>query len=157
LFAGPLYRLARRHISWFVMDLIICMLAVTLTASTWRLFEIINWGLWPLSVLAFILAVLFSIMNVFLGLDRVVWSRAGAEDALVLASSNGMSLLLLLSANYLQERSTWFSLPALPTELIVSIGVLTLVGCLFARYRMRLVTYEQVEWVAQAIKETLKD
>ncbi len=148
LFAGPLTRLVRQKFSWFVMDLLICTLAVTVTSSVWRLFEPINWGPWPLAVLAFTLAILFSSMNVFLGLDRVVWSRSGAEDALVLVSSNGMSLLLLLLVNYMQGRSAWISLPALPTELIVSIGVLTLVGCLFARYRMRLVTSFASRWLS---------
>lgn len=148
LFAGPLYRFVRRHVSWFFVDLVTNILAVTMAVSAWRLFEIINWGVLPLANLALILAVLFSSMNVFLGLDRVVWARAGAEDALVLASSNGMTLLIILLVNYLQEHNSWISLPALPTEMIVLIGVLTLVGCLFARYRMRLVTSFASRWVS---------
>jgi lipopolysaccharide/colanic/teichoic acid biosynthesis glycosyltransferase len=148
LFAGPLYRFVRRYFSWFMLDLFISMIAVTLVASVWRLFEPIDWGVSPLAVLAFVVAVLFSSMNVFLGLDRVVWSRAGAEDALILASSNGMTLLIILLVNYLQEHYSWVSLPALPTELIILIGVLTLAGCVFARYRMRLVTSFASRWLS---------
>ena len=148
LFAGPLYRFVQRRVSWFARDLVICMIAVALSGAIWRLVEVINWGLGPLAFLAFILAVLFSSMNVFLGLDRVVWSRAGAEDALVMASSNGMALLIILLVNYLQEHYSWISLPALPTELLILIGVFTLVGCLFARYRMRLVTSFASRWLS---------
>lgn len=147
LFAGPLYRFARRHISWFLADLVISSLAVTLAVFAWRLFEIINWGVGPLAILAFILAVLFSSMNGLLGLDRVSWTRAGAEDALVLVASNDMALLLVLLVNFLQESNSWISLPALPTELIVIIGMLTFVGGLFARYRMRLVTAIASRWL----------
>ena len=148
LFAGPFYRFVRRHISWFFVDLIISMLAVALAGSFWRLFAIINWGIWPLAVLAFILATLFSSMNVLLGLDRVVWARAGADDALVIASSSGITFLIILVANYLQERNSWIPLPALPAEMIVLISALTLVGCLFARYRMRLVISFANRWVS---------
>jgi lipopolysaccharide/colanic/teichoic acid biosynthesis glycosyltransferase len=147
LFAGPLYRFVRRHISWFLADLIISIMAVTLAVSTWRLFEIINWGVGPLAILAFILAVLFSSMNALLGLNRVSWTRAGAEDALVLAVSNGAVFLIILLGNYRQVHNTWMSLPALPTELIVFIGMLTFVGGLFARYRMRLVTSIASRWL----------
>jgi lipopolysaccharide/colanic/teichoic acid biosynthesis glycosyltransferase len=148
LFAGPLYRFVRRYFSWFVLDFLISLVAVTLVASVWRLFEPIDWGVSPLAVLAFAVAVLFSSMNVFLGLDRVVWTRAGAEDALILAASNGMTLLIILLFNYLQEHYAWISVPALPTELIILIGVLTLIGCLFARYQMRLVTSFASRWLS---------
>jgi lipopolysaccharide/colanic/teichoic acid biosynthesis glycosyltransferase len=37
LFAGPLYRFVQRHVSWFVLDLVICMAAVTLSGIISRL------------------------------------------------------------------------------------------------------------------------
>ncbi len=148
LFAGPLYRFVQRRVSWFARDLIICTLAVAAVGSVWRLFGPINWGLLPLALLALVLAALFSSMNVFLGLDRVVWARAGAEDALVLGFSNGMTLLLILLLNYLLERYAWIPLPALPTELVVLMGALAFAGFLFSRYRMRLVTSFASRWLA---------
>jgi lipopolysaccharide/colanic/teichoic acid biosynthesis glycosyltransferase len=148
LFAGPLYRFVQRHVSWFVLDLVICMAAVTLSGIISRLSAPIDWGLLPLLALAAILAVLFSTVNVFLGLDRIIWSRAGAEDGLVLLFSNGISVGILLLVNSLQEQQPWMSLPALPPEMIVLIGVFTLLGNLFARYRMRLVTLIANRWLS---------
>ena len=147
LFAGPLYRLVQRHVSWFVLDLLICMAAVSLSVSISRLFVPIDWGFLPLVVFAVALAMLFSTVNVILGLDRIIWSRAGTEDGVVLLFSNVISVVILLLVNNLQEGQRWMSLPALPTEMIVLIGVFTLAGTLFARYRMRLVTSLFSRWL----------
>lgn len=147
LFAGPLYRFVQRHVSWFVLDLLICILAVTLSGVIVRLSAPLDWGLLPLLALAVILALLFSAVNVFMGLDRIIWARAGAEDGLVLLFSNSISVVILLLADTLQERQPWMPLPALPAEMIVLIGVFTLTGSLFARYRMRLLTSFASRWL----------
>ncbi len=141
LFAGPLYRLMRRNVSWFVLDLIICLLAVTVIGVFWRLFGPIDWGIGPLAILALVLAILISSMNAFLGLDRVVWSRAGASDAMALVLSNAMSLVSILWVNYFHEQNALISLPALPPEMLILMVGLTFTGLLFARYRSRLVVY----------------
>jgi hypothetical protein len=141
LFAGPLYRLMRRHISWFVVDLAICMLAVTIAGVFWRSFGPIDWGVGPLAILAFVLAILVSSMNVFLGLDRVVWTRAGASDAMALAFSNAMSLALILLANHFHGENALVPLPALPPEMLILMVGLTFMGLMIARYRSRLGSY----------------
>ena len=147
LFAGPLYRFFQRRVSWFVLDLLICILAVTLSGVIVRLFAPINWGLLPLLALAVVLALLFSAVNAFLGLDRIIWSRAGAEDGLVLIFSNGVSFMILALLNILLDYHTWFSIPPLPTELIVLVGMFIFTGSLLARYRMRLLTSIASRWL----------
>ena len=147
LFAGPLYRFVQRRVSWFVLDLLICILAVTLSGVIVRLFAPINWGLLPLLALAVVLALLFSAVNAFLGLDRIIWSRAGAEDGLVLVFSNGVSFMILALLNILLDYHTWFSIPPLPTELIVLVGMFIFTGSLLARYRMRLLTSIASRWL----------
>lgn len=147
LFAGPLYRFVQRRVSWFVLDLLICILAVTLSAVVARLFAPINWGVLPLLAFASLLALLFSAVNVFLGLDRIIWSRAGAEDGLVLVFSNGVSFVILALLNILLDYHTWFSIPPLPIELILLVGAFILVGSLFVRYRFRLVTSVASRWL----------
>lgn len=148
LFAGPLYRFVQRHVSWFFRDLVIYLVVVGLTGLVWRMFGPIHWGIGPLSVLAFALALLFSSVNAFLGLDRIIWSRAGAEEGMILVASNGITVLILLVASHLHRINLWFSLPALPTELIVMFAVFTMIGSLFARYRMRLVTAFAGRWLS---------
>ncbi len=147
LFSGPFYRLMRRNVSWFALDLVVCLLAVGVAGVGWRQVEVIDWGVGPLSVLALSLALLFSGVNVALGLDHVIWSRAGAEDGFVLALSNGFSVLLILLLNYFQGLYSWLPLPPLPTEMIILIGLFTLVGGLSIRYRMRLVTAFANRWL----------
>ena len=147
LFAGPLYRFVQRRVSWFALDLLICILAVTLSGVIVRLSAPIDWGLLPLLALAVVLALLFSAVNAFLGLDRIIWSRAGAEDGLVLVFSNGISFMILALLNILLDYHTWFSLPPLPTELIVLVGVFIFTGSLLARYRMRLLTSIASRWL----------
>jgi len=139
LFAGPLYRFVQRHVSWFVRDLAVSLLAVAIAGVLWRLSGPIDWGLGPLSLLALILALLFSVVNVLLGLDRVIWSRASAEEGLILIASNGIIFTILLLADYLQQSRQWLPLPPLPIALIILMTIFTLVASLFARYRMRLV------------------
>ena len=80
LFAGPISRLMRRHISWFVVDLTVSLISVSIAGLAWRGVRPINRGLEPLAILALVLAILFSSVNLSIGLDRIVWSRASAED-----------------------------------------------------------------------------
>ncbi len=140
IFAGPFYRFVQRHISWFVRDLGITLLAVAIAGVFWRLTGPIDWGLGPLSILALVLAVLFSFVNVLLGLDRVIWSHATAEDGLVLIVSNGITFTVLLIANYLLQIRQWLPMPPLPVSLIILMTIFTLVASLLARYRIRLLT-----------------
>ena len=148
LFAGPISRLMRRHISWFVVDLIVSLLSVGIAGLAWRGVRPINWGLEPLAILALVLAVLFSSVNLSIGLDRIVWSRASAEDGLLLTLSNTTVTLCLLAINHLLPSSSWLRFPPLPAEMIVIIGVITLLGFLATRYRLRLITSFTSRWLS---------
>jgi lipopolysaccharide/colanic/teichoic acid biosynthesis glycosyltransferase len=148
LFSGPFYRFMHHNISWFVLDLVVSFLAVGVAGVGWRMVEVIDWGVGPLSLLALILALLFSGVNVLLGLDRILWSRAGAEDGFVLALSNILTVLLLLLLNNFQEMYAWLLLPPLSTELILLIGLFTFVGGLFIRFRLRLVAAFANRWLS---------
>lgn len=147
-FAGPIYRLTRRHISWFLLDLIVCLGAVTLTGLFWRVFvQTIDWGAPNFLLLAFALSFLFSLINLILGLDNIIWSRATAEDGLILLVSNGVSVIAMIFLNHAQEENPWLPFPALPPELIVLIGVFTALASLAVRYRFRLVTSFASRWL----------
>jgi lipopolysaccharide/colanic/teichoic acid biosynthesis glycosyltransferase len=138
LFYGPFYSFVQRHISWFVRDFAVSLITVGLAGLLWRVTGPIDWGIGPLSLLALMVAILFSAVNVFLGLDHVIWSRASSEDGMVLIVSNGITFLILLIANYLQQTGNWLPLPPLPVSLIILMTIFTLFGTLLARYRIRL-------------------
>lgn len=149
LFVGPFYRFTQRYFSWFMLDFLGSLLVVGVTGLVWRVFEVINWGFIPLVFLAFTIAFLFSSVNVLFGLDRVYWSRADAEDGFLLSFSNGFSFVILFLLNSLVEHRVWlFPMPALPSEMIMLIGVFTLLGSLIIRYRSRLLTSFASRWLS---------
>ena len=148
LFAGPISRLMRRHISWFVVDLTVSLISVSIAGLAWRGVRPINRGLEPLAILALVLAILFSSVNLSIGLDRIVWSRASAEDGFLLTLSNTTVTLSLLALNHLLPASSWLRFPPLPAEMIVIIGVITLLGFLATRYRLRLITSFTSRWLS---------
>jgi lipopolysaccharide/colanic/teichoic acid biosynthesis glycosyltransferase len=148
LFAGPFYRFTRRYFSWFMLDFLASLSVVAVVGLVWRLFEPVDWGLIPLALLAFAIAIFYSGLNVLFGLDRVYWSRAGAEDGFLLTISNGLASVVLFLFNSLLDRRLWFlPVPALPHEMIVLVGVFVLLGSLFIRYRLRLLTSLASRWL----------
>jgi lipopolysaccharide/colanic/teichoic acid biosynthesis glycosyltransferase len=148
LFSGPMYRLANRNISWFLVDLVVCLGAVSLAGLGWRMFQAIDWGVYNFLLLAFALSFLFSFMNWLLGLDHIMWSRATAEDGLVLVASNAISIVTIILLNYVQKVKPYLPFPALPSELIVLIGLITVTASLMVRYRLRMVTSIGSRWLS---------
>lgn len=148
LFFGPLTRFVRRYFSWFILDFLVSLIGITIIGFTWRLFGPIDWGVLPLGILAFAVAVFFSAVNMFFGLDRVYWSRAAADDGFLLVISNWLSSIVLFMFNsILVHFPGWFSVPALPHEVIFLISAFALVGSLIIRYRLRLITSFASRWL----------
>lgn len=149
LFVGPFSRFVRRYFSWFVLDFLVCLIGVTLVGFTWRLFGPINWGVIPLGLLALSVAWFFSAVNLLFGLDRVYWSRAGADDGFWLVISNWLSSIFLFLLNsVLVHFPQWFPVPALPHEVVFLISAFALVGSLAIRYRLRLITSLASRWLS---------
>ncbi|MEW5829521.1 MAG: sugar transferase [Chloroflexota bacterium] len=134
LFGGPFTRLARSYLNWFSVDLVVAFLGTALAGVTWRLYRPLNLG-WSQSFwLSLLLALLFSGMNVALGLKRVVWSRAAPEDIFKLLFSCGIVAVVSLAIESFVPPLA--SLPGF--TLMASAVVLT--GFIIARYRLRLLT-----------------
>lgn len=149
LFVGPFYRLTRRYFSWFTLDFLCSLSVVGLIGLSWRAFVPFDWGIIPLTLLAFTIAVFFSSVNVFFGLDRVYWSRAGAEDGFLLIISNGFSAVFLFMLNsLLRYQPSLLPVPGLPPEMILLIGIFTLLGSLLIRFRLRLATSFASRWLS---------
>jgi lipopolysaccharide/colanic/teichoic acid biosynthesis glycosyltransferase len=132
LFVGPITRLVQRYVNWFVIDLLVALLAVGCTGLFWRAFGPLNVG-WAKDVAAALaLALLFSITGAALGVNRIDWTRATHEDAYDLLGAWTIAALVAFSANLLAG--------LLPSGLIVMASLLSLFGFVAVRYRERLAT-----------------
>jgi lipopolysaccharide/colanic/teichoic acid biosynthesis glycosyltransferase len=147
LFAGPISRLMRRHVTWFVIDWLVALLAFGIAGIAWRNLQPFNWGVEPMAALALAMAVLFSLVNLFAGLHRIAWDRADAEDGLILALSNSFTTVLLLALNHLLPTGARVQFQPLPPEMIVTAGLLTLLGSLATRFRLRIISSFASRWL----------
>jgi lipopolysaccharide/colanic/teichoic acid biosynthesis glycosyltransferase len=141
LFGGPFTRLVRPYLSWTLIDFGISMLAAGLTGLVWRVFQPLNLGWdWALGV-ALGLSLLFGLVNSALGLKRVEWSRAAAEDIFGLFLSCG----LVAGAGTLLD--LWLPAVKIPDGYLIIASLVTTLGFVLARYRLRLITGLASRWV----------
>lgn len=142
LFVGFVYRVTHRYVSWFVIDAFTVFTAVGLVGLLWRSTGPLDLG-WRVSLgVALVIALLFSLINYWLGLGRISWKQAKPSYALDLAFSNAIATLVLVGIN-------WF-LPAgpfLPQEMLILTGFFAFFGCLAVRYRDRLLTGIVSRWL----------
>jgi diguanylate cyclase (GGDEF)-like protein len=147
-FAGPFSRLIRRYFSWFVIDLIETLAIVGTVTLLWRSQSPLNWGSIHIILLAFVLAFLFSGFNSVVGLNKIAWSQAMAEDSLGLVVSGWFVTFSIMGANYLAATYHWLTLPPLPISMILIIGLLLQVIFIVTRFRLRLVMLLASRWLS---------
>lgn len=135
-FSGWIHRLANRFIAWLLADTFTAFLAISITGIFYRNQAPLNWGFFPLFVFTIALSVLFGISIASWRLDRVLWSRATLQDAMKLVITGGMDTILIMILNNLQSKYMWFPVPALPQSMLFTIGLLTMIGMLFNRFRV---------------------
>lgn len=148
IFAGPFAVLIRRHISWFTIDLITTLIAVTLTSLLWRFSAPLNWGISNLVALGALIAILFSSFNAIFGVNKVNWSKAQFNDVIGLALSGSFSTIVILMLVYLQMSYKWLPYPPLPPMMVLTISLLAEAGSLAVRYRLRLITAVANSWLS---------
>jgi diguanylate cyclase (GGDEF)-like protein len=148
LFAGPLSRFVYRHFSWFLIDMVVVFIATSMAAIAWRTQDPLNWGWECLLALSVGFALVFSAVNYIFGLNSIVWSKAAGDDAFGLLFSAAGATSVVLYLNYLQGVYQWLPFPAIPTILILSIGLLSHFGFLCVRYRLRLFRWLADGWSA---------
>ena len=148
LFAGPFSRFVYRHFSWFLADIAVVFAAASIVTLAWRFQGPLNWGAGYCFALSLGFALVFSAVNYATGLNRIMWSKARGDDAFTLLFSAAGVTLAALVLNYLQGVYHWLPFPALPTVLILSIGIMAHFGFLTVRYRFRLLTWLAESWSA---------
>ncbi len=148
IFAGPISRIAHRYVSWFVIDSAKSLAIIGLAAIIWRTRLPLNWGVGYLAIMGIVLALLFSGLNSIAGLNRIVWSHATGEDIVGLLLSGSFVTGLSLALNYFRFTSRVFGLPALPTSMIIVIGLALTTMFIVTRYRLRLVSMIANRWLS---------
>jgi hypothetical protein len=92
---GPLERIFSRHVNLFLIDIPIAFVSVGISGVIWRSAGPLNLG-WGLALgLAVVIALLFGFINALLGMNSISWSCASASDALGLAVSDAVTMLVL--------------------------------------------------------------
>ena len=133
LYWGPFSRFTSRILYWFAIDLIVAFVAIGTAGVIRRLSAPLDLGLDTAVLIALIMALLFSLLNTVVGLNRVNWSTARMQDAFDLAVSTGILSLLIFVANMALPGD-----PLLPPSVVVLSGVFAFFGFVAVRYRSRL-------------------
>jgi len=130
---GPISQLFGRNLNWFSMDAVIAFLAFGGTSVFLRIFiGPLDVGWVQLVFISFGFAALFSFIGALSGIQRIYWSKAAAMDALYLIPPIALTLIVALISN-------WFT-KICPTQLLIVGSGIVFVGCVFVRYRARLLT-----------------
>jgi lipopolysaccharide/colanic/teichoic acid biosynthesis glycosyltransferase len=142
LYAGPLWQFASRVLSRFTIDFMVAVASVGVAWGIWRLDGPMYLGLVTDFSLALASALLFSLINAALGLNRVSWEKAPPNRVIELAFSTGLTTLIIvvvLPQFHLKH--------PIPPGLIILSGMLALFGFILARYRERLLTGAASRWL----------
>ena len=142
LFGGPLSRLLRHYVNWFVIDFLLALLSVGLVGVVWRIGSPLDVGLERSAAMAVLLAFLFGLLNTLLGVKTVSWSHAAAEDVLRLFISCGLVILVEAGLHILIP-----SVFGLPFVFVFTASLVVLLSCVMARYRLRLLTGLASRWI----------
>ncbi len=142
LFFGPIRRFARRHLSWFLIDSFVTFVAIGAAGVIWRLSGPLDVGWVPALIVALAFALLFSVIGVVFGMDRISWSHALASDSLGLVLSAAVASAVALLANRIVSGSQ-----LLPPTMILFASFLALSGFIASRYRYRLLSGLLSQWL----------
>ena len=143
LFLGPVTRLVRRHVSWFMIDTLVTFAAIAITGVLWRSTGPLNVGLPVALAVAVIFSLIYSLSNAALGVNRISWSQASFRDALDLAPAVGLATLTVIVLDFV-----WQVHPLVPAGMVLMGAVMATLGFVTVRYRSRLLGELVMRWVA---------
>jgi lipopolysaccharide/colanic/teichoic acid biosynthesis glycosyltransferase len=132
LYYGPIAQVARRYLSWFTVDYLITLVAISITGVLWRLSEPLDVGWLRSFLLASGFAAVFCVSAALLGVNRISWSRAGPQDAFDLLPAWGLASVAVLLVNHIFH--------FFPAMLLILSAMVALGGYVVARYRSRVIT-----------------
>ena len=139
---GPWTRFVNQYFSWFIGDLVIAFSSVGVAGLLWRSADPLHVGIPESLGLAIVIAILFSVFNASLGLNRIVWSRADSRRGIDLIVTSTVATVLLLVANHF-----WMPERLLPPGMLVFVGLFAAAGFVSIRYRWRLIMGFATRWM----------
>jgi FlaA1/EpsC-like NDP-sugar epimerase len=144
LFWGPLSTFINRYFSWFIADIFIALMAVGISGIIRRLSGPLDLGLERAFLIAIIIALFFSLSNLFLGMGNISWSQARPGNVIDLALSTALATLVVFLLNWF-----WPGGSLLPRGFMINIGIMCFMLFVAARYRERLFTGLASRWLTR--------
>jgi hypothetical protein len=141
LFLGPMTRLIQRYVGWFMIDTLVTLAAIAVTGLFWRSLGPLNVG-WPNAIgFALLFAVLYSLSNAILGVNKISWSQASAADAFDLLPALFLATSTVLLINEL------FLVRPMPAGMLVIAAAIAAAGYVSVRYRSRILAGMMRRWL----------
>ncbi|NLG40204.1 MAG: sugar transferase, partial [Chloroflexi bacterium] len=94
LFGGPTLMLFRRVVPWFLIDIIVATISVGLSGIVWRISAVINLGIPVFFILAVAIALIISLINMILGLQKISWREASPAYVIDIGISVGLTMFI---------------------------------------------------------------
>jgi len=142
LFVGPLNRFLQRYLVWFGIDFFISFISFGVIGLIVRASTVLNLGWWRALGTAFLIAVLFSLINALLGMGQISWKKAPGYYLFDLVFSVFVTTAILYILNIYYPAG-----PLLPPTMLIFTGSLALLGFAIVRYRTRLITGFASRWM----------
>jgi lipopolysaccharide/colanic/teichoic acid biosynthesis glycosyltransferase len=133
LFVGPVTRLIQRYVNWFIWDFATVMVAIGIVGAVARLFGPLNIGLGRAAQMALACAMLYSVVGMILGINRVNWTKATLWETGRLWMVWLIVTVVMLAIHYLA------GLRYLSIHVVIfCASLISLSGIILVRYRERL-------------------
>lgn len=133
LFVGPVTRFIRRYLNWFSIDMIVTFAAISIVHFAWDLIRPLNVA-WYIGLShAIVFSFTFSIFGLFLGVNRIRWSKATLGDVTRLFPAWLLASILAISFNELVQ--------VYPSVAIYFAAALSLFGFILARFNNRFTIF----------------
>jgi lipopolysaccharide/colanic/teichoic acid biosynthesis glycosyltransferase len=141
LFHGPLVSFMRRYVSWFLIDMLVAFISISIVALLARISAPFNIGFGRMVGIAIALAFIMGLTNTLFGLKNISWRYASPTHVFDLGLSTliGMLIFSMLVLPVLEIH--------LPVNILVLFGLITLGGFVTVRYRERLITGLASRWI----------
>ena len=141
---GPVQRLFRIHIPWFVIDWIIGVMALGAAGIIWRLRTPLDVGVIHSLIAALVFASVFSLTNFITGVHRTAWNRASGYEAVEITFSASLATLLLIPTDKYLFRNQLF-----PSGMILLACMFALIGFTIVRYRHKILHDLSNRWLLE--------
>ena len=132
LFVGPISRFIRRYVSWFMVDFLITLAAMGFSGIVWTSYNLSYPNGLQVLASAGSYVLIYSLVGLFFGVNRIHWSQAVLEDVIDLLPGWAAATVTFLLMNHI--------VTGLPLTMILMSSAISLIGFTSMRYRSHLVS-----------------